>query len=113
MSCAGPKRSQLADYETAAARSEVAGGWSDSSTAVSVWPPEVSPAGGRRTVSVRKCAVIADRLWPREGGRLLVAILGRGHERLERRQLLQRSGCGAFIGVQLYDWRESGSWKTA
>jgi hypothetical protein len=39
-------------------------------------------------VSVRECAVIADQFWLREGGRLLVAILGRGHERLERRRLL-------------------------
>ena len=32
-----------------------------------------------------------------------MAILCRGHERLERRQLLQRSGCGTFIGVQMYE----------
>ena len=32
-----------------------------------------------------------------------MAILGGGHERLERRQLLQRAGCGAFIGVQVYE----------
>jgi hypothetical protein len=34
---------------------------------------------------------------------LLVAILRRGHERSECRQLLQRTGCCAFIGVQVYE----------
>lgn len=42
-----------------------------------------------------------------------MAILGRGRERLERRQRLPRSGYGAFIGVQVYELAESGSWKTA
>src|SRR6202522_3216032 len=84
-------------------RPAVAGGWSDRSAAGSVWPPEVSLVGGRRTIRVRECAVIADQLWLREGGRLLVAILRCGHERLERRQLLQRAGYGAFIGVQVYE----------
>jgi len=51
----------------------------------------------------RRHAVGADQFELFERRWLLVAISGPVYEGLKRGQLLQRAGCGALIGVQVYE----------